>query len=184
MQLTKLIIIAVGSLSLVSPIAAQVISTPSFMDRVRDMITGVSSFEAQDVVCFENCGYDYVPEKLVGAEAGVYVEDGDDYRPEENLKIIHIPKEIKDQLEPPSWLKNWEEAEFVSAGYDTEDMLGMNEKNLTLKAAYHMLSVSGGVWLNSSFENQRSSELDQAVLEWYRIDDESLAKQIHHQLGL
>lgn len=177
---TKSILVSI-SLLITSAVLAQESHSPPLRGDANRVPYALEIKEADvffDCACLED-----VSGELEGFGAGVYVKDGEAYRALEVWLIIEVPKEVKENVSPPEWIRNWEDMEFAGAGYDTEHMLGKDERNLTLRAAYHILSVAGGVWLDSSLENKRSDEFDQEVLRWFYADDEDLLRQIHVKLG-
>lgn len=127
---------------------------------------------------------------IEGFSPGVYEEIGEELIPVEDWLIVQFPQAIKDQLDPPSWLKSWEEAEFAAKDYDVDDILGGKETNVTLRAAYHVLSHCGGVWLGDKYETRRQELIDAGdsinddVLHYFSTDDEETLRKIHRKLGL
>lgn len=118
---------------------------------------------------------------------GVYTITSDGLQPRPGWLIVLLPQDVKDQLQPPQWLDGWEDAEFAGKDYDTGNILGGDEGNVTLKAAYYLLSMTGGYWFDGSHNIKRSSlgeKLDDDVLNYFQTGDDLALQNIHNKLGV
>lgn len=80
----------------------------------------------------------------------------------DRFELIQFPSEVK-LLEPPSWLTSWEDAEFMAEIGTFSTPLGADKADLQTRAAYWLVSMTGGYWLESNVADKSKRENEEAL---------------------
>lgn len=81
----------------------------------------------------------------------------------------------------PSWLSSWEDAEFGAPAGMFNPVYVPEGLNLTMQAAYYLLSMTGGYWhdYQGHLSKQEAEEIiDEAILLYFDTGSEDIAMAI------
>ncbi|SCW02155.1 LAFE_0F00166g1_1 [Lachancea fermentati] len=71
-----------------------------------------------------------------------------------NLEIVEIPEDVK-ALDPPAWINNWEELEFVSKKGMYADPIFSDSDDPEMRAKAYVFAHASGKWIDQEMLHKR-----------------------------